>query len=134
MTQMSVRVVFSNEIGQNESGIFCRNRMAPQARWPLVQTSVSGITPDVWKAFYSRADVLNLTIRNAVEDAMLGLVKAVDNGEAIVWPHPRHGRTRTIQMHEQVLAEVQRLMTTLDLRQNVIVLAAIQRWLEKHGP
>jgi hypothetical protein len=44
--------------------------MSPQARWPLITTSVSGILPETWQAFKKQAESQGFTYRDAMETAI----------------------------------------------------------------
>ncbi len=119
-------------IGQKQWGNHCdRVTMTPQARWPTISTSVSGIPPDVWDRFYAAADRKGVTGREAMEEAILDLSSDLDVGATIVWPQPTQGKRRSIEVHDSIRSTLRTIMTTTLLRQNVIVLAAMQRWLAK---
>jgi len=103
--------------------------MSPQARWPLIQISVSGFAPATWDDFRDMTERLRVTVRAALEEAIGDLVRDVEAGKAITWPHTKSGKSHTLQLHEKMHLELQRMVRDLGYRQNVIVIAAIERWM-----
>jgi hypothetical protein len=114
-------------------GLITGTRMSPQARWPLITTSVSGILPETWQEFKRQADSQGFTYREAMEAAIRDIAAASRSGENIVWPHPKSARSRPVQLHHEVQELLHQLMSELGLKQNVIVLGAMMRWLERNG-
>jgi hypothetical protein len=107
--------------------------MSPQARWPLITTSVSGILPETWQAFKKQAESQGFTYREAMETAIRDIAEASRSGEVIVWPHPKPAKSRAVQIHHEVQELLHQLMKELGLKQNVIVLEAMARWLKKNN-
>jgi hypothetical protein len=105
--------------------------MSPQSRWPTVATSVSGIAPALWKAFHARASARNLTNREALEEAIRELSVAHASGRDIEWPHTTGGKAQTVEMHDSIYQELKALCKKTKLRQNVVLLTAIKRWMRK---
>jgi hypothetical protein len=108
-----------------------RVRAMPQTRWPIVATSISGIAPEIWQAFKARADERGMTDRKAMEAAILELAEAVHAGEDLAWPHTRKAPLHTLRTHEAVKARLRELVDETGLKQSVVVLAAIRRWMAK---
>jgi hypothetical protein len=129
MRELAVKVASNGGIGINDSGNCRRNPMSPQARWPLMQISVSGIAPELWDAFRDMNEKMGITVRSAIEEAVSALSKEVSEGQSVVWPHPKAGRSHTVQMHESVHVEIQRMARELGYKQNIIIIAAIDRWM-----
>jgi hypothetical protein len=107
--------------------------MTPQSRWPLVTTSVSGIGPEIWESFRKRADATGVTYREAIEAAIHDLITDVQEDRQIIWYPPQPGGPFPFQIHEKVREELRALVKKVNYRQNVVLLTAIQRWLEKHS-
>lgn len=105
--------------------------LMPQTRWPVVTTSASGVTSELWDAFKARADELNMTDREAMEEAIRDVVAAARAGEPVEWPHPMGPLTRAIRIHEEVLNEARALRKDLGYKLNVVLLAAMTRWMKK---
>jgi hypothetical protein len=125
-----VRVARWVPLGQKHKEISPVGLM-PQARWPVVTTSASGVTSELWDAFKARADELNMTDREAMEEAIRDVVAAARAGEAVDWPHPTGPLTRPIRIHEEVLNEARALRKELGYKLNVVMLAAMKRWIKK---
>lgn len=105
--------------------------MSPQARWPVIGTSVSGIAAETWDAFHQQAERAGLTYREAIEVAVRDLAAAVRAGEAMTWPHATGGKKRPVQIHHEAHDEVKAVVALTKMRQNVVFLAAIERWMKK---
>ena len=105
--------------------------MSPQARWPIIGTSVSGIAAKTWEAFHKKAEDAGLTYREAMEAANTDLAAAVRSGEKINWPHATGGPKKPLQIHYETHGEVKAIMALTKMRQNVVFLAAIERWTAK---
>jgi hypothetical protein len=108
-----------------------KETMSPQARWPVIGTSVSGIAAETWEAFHMKAEKDGLTYRKAMEAAITDLAAAVRSGEKIEWPHATGGPKKPLQIHYQAHGEVKVIMALTKMRQNVVFLAAIERWTAK---
>jgi|tagenome__1003787_1003787.scaffolds.fasta_scaffold20730610_2 hypothetical protein len=102
----------------------------PQTRWPIVTTSISGISREVWDSFKIRADEANITDREAMEAAIRALAEAVRAGKEVNWPHTKHAPLHSIRTHESVKTELKILVKQTGLKQSVVVLAAMKLWME----
>ena len=105
--------------------------MSPQGRWPIIATSISGIDPAVWTAFRARAAARDMTNREAVEEAIRDLSLAHTAGANLEWLHTADGKAQSIEMHDSIHQELKALCKKTRLRQNVVLLTSIRRWLEK---
>jgi hypothetical protein len=105
--------------------------MSPQNRWPTIATSISGIDPAVWTAFHARAIAKNMTNREAIEEAIRDLSLAHSAGTNLDWPHTTGGKAQSVEMHNSIHQELKALCKKTKLRQNVVLLTSIKRWLEK---
>lgn len=113
------------------AGIELKGSMLPQARWPIIGTSVSGIAAETWEAFHKKAENTGLTYREAMEAAIADLAAAVRSGEKINWPHATGGPKKPLQIHYEAHGEVKVITALTKMRQNVVFLAAIERWTTK---
>jgi hypothetical protein len=105
--------------------------MSPQARWPAIGTSISGLPPERWEAFHRHAEDSGMTYREAMEAAVADLAAAVKAGEDIIWPHATGGKKHPIQIHHEAHDAVKAIMAQTKMRQNVVFLAAMERWVAK---
>lgn len=108
-------------------------RTMPQNRWPVITTSISGIGKDVWNRFKNTADTRGITDREAAEEAIRDLSAAVEKGDKIEWQPAKTGSPHSVRAHEEVWSEIQALTEKTGFRQNVLILTAITRWMEKDG-
>src|SRR5690349_6170802 len=97
----------------------------PQPRWPIITSSISGISDTVWVEFQKRADDLRITYRDALEEAVRDLDAAVTRGDSVVWSAVKVGRSRAIRMHAKILEIIRNIGAEHDYRQNVVVLTAM---------
>jgi hypothetical protein len=104
--------------------------MSPQSRWPTIATSISGIDPAVWTAFHARAIGKNMTNREAIEEAVRDFSLAHAAGVDLEWPHTTGGKAQSVEMHDSIYRELKALCKKTKLRQNVVILASIKRWME----
>jgi plastocyanin len=103
----------------------------PQSRWPIITTSISGIPKDVWDRFKKTADGRGVTDREAAEAAIGELAAAVKVGERIEWQPAKSAPPHSLRAHEDMWAEVAALTESTGFRQNVVIMTAMLRWLEK---
>ena len=106
-------------------------RPTPRSRWPIVATSIPGIAPETWQAFKARADERGMADREAMEAAILELAGAVRAGGDVAWPHSRKAPLHTLRTHEAVKARLREIVDETGLKQSVVVLAALRRWMAK---
>jgi hypothetical protein len=100
-------------------------------RWPLVSVSITGVAPEMWDAFEKKAKDQGLTNKDAMEASIRRFAEAVRSGRPVTWPAPRTGKRRAVQMHHLVREEMRALIREFGYRQNVVILAAMQQWLDK---
>jgi hypothetical protein len=105
--------------------------MSPQARWPAIGTTISGLPPETWEAFHRHAEDKGITYREAMETAVAELAQAVQAGETIIWPHATGGKKHPIQIHHEAHDTVKAIVEQTKMRQNVVFLAAMERWMRK---
>jgi hypothetical protein len=72
-----------------------------------------------------------MTNREAIEEAIRDLSLAHTAGANLEWPHTTDGKTQSIEMHDSIHQELKALCKKTRLRQNVVLLASIRRWLQK---
>jgi hypothetical protein len=131
----------------------------PQRRWPIITTSISGIAPEVWTQFKSKADERGLTFRLAMEEAIRNLAKKVAEGERQTWEipgtdlylavdksnlagmfrlHTTTAKSHPIQMHYEVRDILQDVVKTTGYKKNIVILNAMAWWIvntvEDHRP
>jgi hypothetical protein len=101
----------------------------PQDRWPIITTSVSGISADDWSLFKQTAKQRNFKYQQAMERAVAELVADIRSNRDIVWEPSRPARSRPIKIHSDTIDEVRKLVDKVGYRQNVIILTAMLRWI-----
>jgi hypothetical protein len=114
----------------------CLGTSMTQRRWPIITTSISGIPPEMWEAFKTCAAGRDKTFREALEDAISRLEVAVTLGSPVIWPHIKKKdkdapASHPVQMHDDVRQVMRGLVERTGYKQNIVVLAAMQRWMEK---
>jgi len=67
-----------------------------------------------------------------MEAAIQALAVSVKSGEDIPWPPTKRGKVEVIRTHETIHNELKALVKETGYRQNVVVLAAMQRWLNSN--
>ena len=72
-----------------------------------------------------------MTNREAVEEAIRDLSLAHTAGANLEWLHTADGKAQSIEMHDSIHQELKALCKKTKLRQNVVLLTSIRRWLEK---
>jgi hypothetical protein len=110
----------------------CLGPPMTQRRWPTITTSISGIAPEQWEGFKARAKARGMTFQAATEAAIGNLAEAIAQGEPISWPHAMGGKVHPVQMHHEVRDVMHWIVKQTGHRQNVVVLAAMLRWMERN--
>jgi hypothetical protein len=72
-----------------------------------------------------------MTNREAIEEAIRDLSLAHSAGTNLDWPHTTGGKAQSVEMHDSIHQELKALCKKTKLRQNVVLLTSIKRWLEK---
>jgi hypothetical protein len=85
----------------------------------------------MWEVFKKRAEARGVTFREAMEAAIRNLADAVKLEAPVIWPHTKTGKSHPIQMHFEVRDVMHGLVEQTGYKQNIVVLAAMQRWMEK---
>src|SRR5688500_17408575 len=103
----------------------------PQDRWPIITTSVSGISADDWSLFKRTAKQRNFKYQQAMERALAELIADIRSNREITWEPSRPARSRPIKIHADTIEEVRKLVNDpkVGYRQNVIILTAMLRWI-----
>jgi hypothetical protein len=101
----------------------------PQDRWPIITTSVSGISADDWTLFKKTAKQRNFKYQQAMEHALAELVADIRSNRDITWEPSRPAKSRPIKIHADTIDEVRKLVDQIGYRQNVIILTAMLRWI-----
>lgn len=114
--------------GNNDGGKTYGTAM-PQDRWPIITTSVSGISAEDWNLFKKVAKQRHLKYQQAMERALAELVADIRSNRDITWEPSRPAKSRPIKIHEDTINEVRKLVDQVGYRQNVIILTAMLRWI-----
>lgn len=122
----------------------------PQRRWPIITTSISGIPPEVWTQFKSKADERGVSFRLAMEEAIRNLAKQVGDGGRQKWDipttnfyfamdksnfagmfrlHTTTAKGHPVQMHHEVRDVLHQIVKTTGYKQNIVVLNAMVWWI-----
>jgi hypothetical protein len=101
----------------------------PQDRWPIITTSVSGISADDWTLFKQTAKKRNLKYQQAMEHALAQLISDIRLKHHITWEPSRPAKSKPIKIHSDTINAVRELAEKFDYRQNVIILTAMRRWI-----
>jgi hypothetical protein len=72
-----------------------------------------------------------MTNREAIEEAIRDFSLAHTAGVGLEWPHTTGGKAQSVEMHDSIYQELKALCKKTKLRQNVVLLASIKRWMEK---
>lgn len=127
---MDGSVALSDISSNNGERITIRTGM-PQKRWPHITTSVSGISPEDWKLFKDKADMRNMSYREALECAIFDLIADIKRGRGIDWQPPRSAPSKPIKIHAESVEQVRDLVEKIGYRQNVIIGTAMMRWVDR---
>ena len=102
----------------------------PQDRWPIITTSVSGISADDWNLFKKAAKQRNFKYQQAMERALAELIADIRSKREITWEPSRPAKSKPIKIHADTIEEVRKLVDQVGYRQNVIILTAMLRWVD----
>jgi hypothetical protein len=127
---MDVKVASNANCGNND-GVSSSRILMPQERYPHLTTSISGIGDDEWTAFDARAKQKGITKREALEEAIRNLVADMKDGIKINWIPSKIAKSRPVKIHADVLDTARKIGGELDLRINVVMLTAMDRWVNK---
>ena len=113
----------------NNERVITRGIDMTQDRWPIVTTSVSGVSKDDWDLFKKTAKRRKLNYRQAMERSIAELIADVRSSRDISWEPSRPAKSRPIKIHVDTIEEVRKLADQVGYRQNVIILTAMLRWV-----
>jgi hypothetical protein len=113
----------------NNEGVKTYGTEMPQDRWPIITTSVSGISADDWNLFKRTAKLRHFKYQQAMEHAIAELIADLRSKRDIIWEPSRPAKSRPIKIHSDTIDEVRKLVDQVGYRQNVIILTAMVRWI-----
>ena len=87
-------VVALTVICGNNERVKTHGTAMPQDRWPIITTSVSGISAEDWTLFKKTAKLRNFKYQQAMERALAELIADIRSKRDITWEPSRPAKSR----------------------------------------